>query len=123
VAKKVRDFLPVKLCTQWRALVTSPHENGSGNGNGNASLPISGSVDSEETECINLDEELSESNAEADEVLEKLPEMFIPLKESFLKAFKSMDWDLKKHQSIDSFCSGTTAVTLVKKVSHTICLI
>jgi serine/threonine protein phosphatase PrpC len=121
VAKKVRDLLPVKLCTQWRALVTSPHENGSANGN--ASLSISGSVDSEETECINIDEELSESNADTDEVLEKIPEMFKPLKESFLQAFNSMDCDLKKHQSIDCFCSGSTAVTLVKKVCHTICLI
>ncbi|KAJ1688581.1 hypothetical protein LUZ63_019971 [Rhynchospora breviuscula] len=43
------------------------------------------------------------------------PEMFRSLKESVFKAFKLMDWDLKKHQSIDCFCSGTTAVTLVKK--------
>lgn len=121
VAKKVRDSLPLKLCTEWRALVTcEPHENGSGNGN--VSLSISGTVDSEERECINLDDELSESNAEADEVAKNLPEMFIPLKKSFLKAFKLMDWDLKKHQSIDCFCSGTTAVTLVKKVFlHSIC--
>lgn len=121
VAKKVRDSLPLKLCTEWSALVTcKPHENE--NGNGNASLSISGSAESEETECINPDDELSESNAEADEAGNKLPEMFMPLKQSFLKAFKLMDWDLKKHQSIDCFCSGTTAVTLVKKVFqfHTI---
>ncbi|XP_078163393.1 putative protein phosphatase 2C 66 isoform X2 [Carex rostrata] len=111
VAKKVRDSLPLKLCTEWRDLVTcKPHENG--NGNGNASLSISGSAESEDTECINPDDELSESNAEADEAGNKLPEMFMPLKQSFLKAFKLMDWDLKKHQSIDCFCSGTTAVTL-----------
>ncbi|KAJ3707465.1 hypothetical protein LUZ61_011170 [Rhynchospora tenuis] len=113
VAKKVRDSLPLKICTEWRALSCKPDENG--NGNLNASLSVSGSVDSEEMECINLNDESSEPNAEADEAEKMFPEMFRPLKESFLKAFKLMDWDLKKHQSIDCFCSGTTAVTLVKK--------
>lgn len=38
------------------------------------------------------------------------------LKESFLKACKVMDKELKLHADIDCFCSGTTAVTLVKQV-------
>ncbi|KAJ4811118.1 Protein phosphatase 2C family protein [Rhynchospora pubera] len=113
VAKKVRDSLPLKICTEWRALSCKPDENG--NGNGNASLSVSGSVNSEDMECINFNDELSEPNAEADEAEKMFPETFRPLKESFFKAFKLMDWDLKKHQSIDCFCSGTTAVTLVKK--------
>ncbi|KAK8286145.1 hypothetical protein V6Z12_D08G273200 [Gossypium hirsutum] len=46
---------------------------------------------------------------------EKHPDIFETLKESFLKAFKAMDRELRVHPSIDSFCSGTTAVTLVKQ--------
>ncbi|KAL2523855.1 putative protein phosphatase 2C 18 [Abeliophyllum distichum] len=44
---------------------------------------------------------------------EKLPEMHMPLKRSILKAFKLMDKELKLHPTIDCFCSGTTAVTLI----------
>ncbi|MED6147897.1 hypothetical protein PIB30_048215 [Stylosanthes scabra] len=39
----------------------------------------------------------------------------LTLKESFLKACKIMDKELKLHPDIDCFCSGTTAVTLVKQ--------
>ena len=41
--------------------------------------------------------------------------MYLPLKQSMLKAFKLMDKELKLHPTIDCFCSGTTAVTLVKQ--------
>ncbi|XP_074322633.1 putative protein phosphatase 2C 33 isoform X2 [Apium graveolens] len=37
------------------------------------------------------------------------------LKDSFLKAYKDMDEELKMYTNIDCFCSGTTAVTLVKQ--------
>ncbi|KAL6644593.1 hypothetical protein ACP70R_016201 [Stipagrostis hirtigluma subsp. patula] len=105
VAKKVRDSLPVKLCTQWKTTAdggTSPHQNGS----------ISGSINSEETASV-VDDEWGES-VDGDES-EKFPEMFLPLKQSYLKAFKSMDKELKLHPTIDCFCSGSTAVTLVKQ--------
>ncbi|KAI4334806.1 hypothetical protein L6164_013514 [Bauhinia variegata] len=39
---------------------------------------------------------------------------FMTLKESFLKAAKVMDKELKLHPDIDCFCSGTTAVALIK---------
>jgi hypothetical protein len=42
--------------------------------------------------------------------------MFLPLKQSYFKAFKSMDKELKLHPTVDCFCSGSTAVTLVKQV-------
>ena len=38
------------------------------------------------------------------------------LKESILKACKVMDKELKLHPDIDCFCSGSTAVTMVKQV-------
>ncbi|XP_050372702.1 probable protein phosphatase 2C 33 [Argentina anserina] len=40
---------------------------------------------------------------------------FDSLKDSFLKAFKVMDKELKLHPRIDCYCSGTTAVTMVKQ--------
>ncbi|CAN1253250.1 Probable protein phosphatase 2C 6 [Linum perenne] len=36
-------------------------------------------------------------------------------KDSFLKAFKAMDKELQVHPYIDCFCSGTTAVTVIKQ--------
>ena len=54
-------------------------------------------------------------SADGDES-EKLPEMFLPLKQSYFKAFRSMDKELKLHPTVDCFCSGSTAVTLVKQV-------
>jgi serine/threonine protein phosphatase PrpC len=105
VAKKVRDSLPVKLLTQWKTSAggdTSPHQNGS----------ISGSVNSEEAPSA-VDDEWVES-VDGDES-EKLPEMFLPLKQSYFKVFNSMDKELKLHPTVDCFCSGSTAVTLVKQ--------
>ncbi|RRT43650.1 hypothetical protein B296_00035826 [Ensete ventricosum] len=107
VSKKVRDSLPLKLSTQWRASLNS-HESPDPNGS------ISGSMNSEETASMSIDDECGES-LDVDEN-EKLPEMYLPLKQSFLKSFKSMDKELKFHPTIDCFCSGTTAVTVVKQV-------
>ncbi|XP_068643773.1 probable protein phosphatase 2C 66 [Aristolochia californica] len=106
VAKKVRDSLPLKVCAHWKAAqndVNGLKENSS----------VLGSMSSEETASISLDDEWSES-LEVEEN-EKLPEMYITLKQSLLKAFKLMDKELKLHPTIDCFCSGTTAVTLVKQ--------
>ncbi|RWW06746.1 hypothetical protein GW17_00029905 [Ensete ventricosum] len=107
VSKKVRDSLPLKLSTQWRASLNS-HESPDPSGS------ISGSMNSEETASMSIDDECGES-LDVDEN-EKLPEMYLPLKQSFLKSFKSMDKELKFHPTIDCFCSGTTAVTVVKQV-------
>ncbi|KAF8038470.1 hypothetical protein BT93_B1111 [Corymbia citriodora subsp. variegata] len=47
--------------------------------------------------------------------MDKQVEIFQTLKESFLKAFKVMDRELRMQKKVDCFCSGTTAVTLVKQ--------
>ena len=44
--------------------------------------------------------------------------MFVTWRDSFLEAFDSMDRDLRKHASIDCFCSGSTAVTVLKQVFY-----
>ncbi|KAJ7973638.1 putative Protein phosphatase-2c [Quillaja saponaria] len=107
VAKRVRDSLPLKLSSHWEV-------NASGEEIlKEISLNTVGSMNSEETAFISADEE---SRAPIDsEETQKLPEIFQTLKESFLKAFKVMDRELRMHPNIDSFCSGTTAVTLIKQ--------
>lgn len=108
VARKIRDSLPFKLSSQWRANllgIENPHQIDC----------VSRSIDSEELTSVNSDE-LSES-AGFDE--NDVPEMYLSLKQSFLKAFKMVDTDLKFNPIIDCFCSGTTAVTIVKQVMCT----
>ncbi|KAL8135471.1 putative protein phosphatase 2C 66 [Apium graveolens] len=113
VARKVRDNLPVLLSSQWNDNLSNDQsciaedKNGSGycvSENGNA-----GSTDA--------DENIVGGWCEPLEVEEKakLPEMYWPLRQSMLKAFKLMDKELKLHPAIDCFCSGSTTVALVKQ--------
>lgn len=108
VAKKVRDSLPLILCTQWKANSDGDLSNLSktenAHGNSNFEEPASPSIDDEWRESMEVPEN------------ENLPDMYAPLKKSFLKAFKLMDKELRLHPTIDCFCSGTTAVTLIKQV-------
>ncbi|CAN6556251.1 unnamed protein product [Malus baccata var. baccata] len=107
VAKKVRDSLPLILCTQSKANSSGDLSNlnkaENANGSSNFEEPVSPGIDDEWCESL----EVKES--------EKLPDMYLPQKKSFFKAFKLMDKELKLHPTIDCFCSGTTAVTLVKQ--------
>eukprot|EP01018_Ginkgo_biloba_P001145 Gb_05168 [translate_table: standard] len=106
VARRVRDSLPSKLCSQWEAAM------GGDEGLKEVSSTV-GSMNSDETASITMDEEWKEyADAEG---MEKGPEMLHAWRESFLKAFKVMDKELRLHPTIDCFCSGTTAVTLVKQ--------
>ncbi|KAE8685646.1 putative protein phosphatase 2C 33 [Hibiscus syriacus] len=107
VSKKVRDSLPVILCTQWKA---SPTGDQSGL---NKSENAPESTVSEDAASLSMDDECFES-LEIEEN-EQLPEMYLRLKRSMIKASKLMDKELKLHPTIDCFCSGTTAVTLVKQ--------
>ncbi|XP_009800840.1 probable protein phosphatase 2C 65 [Nicotiana sylvestris] len=45
---------------------------------------------------------------------------FVAWRDKFLKSFKEMDEELEGDGSIESYCSGTTAVTLVKQGEHLI---
>ena len=110
VAKRVRDSLPLKLSAHWEVNINEDVLK-------EISLNTTGSMNSEDTAFISADEE-SRPSIDLEET-EKQPEIFQALKESFLKAFKVMDRELRMHTNIDCFCSGTTAVTLVKQVwSH-----
>lgn len=107
VAKRVRDSLPLKLSSHWEVSINSEDVLKK------ISLNTAGSINSEDTAFVSADEE---SRASVDlEDTEKFPVIFSTLKESFLKAFKVMDRELRMHTNIDCFCSGTTAVTLIKQ--------
>ncbi|GAB2277180.1 Probable protein phosphatase 2C 33 [Dionaea muscipula] len=111
VAKRVRDSLPLKLSSQWEV-------NGKGEEVLRERSLNSGGINSEDVSFASAEEE-SRASIDLQET-DKHPEHFQMLKESFLKAFKVMDRELRVHESIDCFCSGTTAVALIKQGQHLI---
>lgn len=109
VAKRVRDSLPLKLSAHWEVSIKTEDALK------DISLSALTSMNSEDAASTSLDEE-SRVSTDLEET-EKHPEVFQALKKSLLKAFKVMDRELRLHTDIDCFCSGTTAVTLVKQVT------
>lgn len=107
VAKRVRDSLPSKLSAHWEVNLKSEDVLKEISLNAGASLY---------PEDASLISAADESRVSIDvEETGKHPEIFQTLKESFLKAYKVMDRELKSYTNIDCFCSGTTAVTLIKQ--------
>ncbi|XP_050384262.1 probable protein phosphatase 2C 33 [Argentina anserina] len=107
VARRVRDSLPLKLSSHWEVNVSSEEVLKE------ISPNTAGSLNSDDTAFVSVDGDFRASIDNEDS--EKYPEIFQTLKESFLKAFKVMDRELRIQPSIDCFCSGTTAVTLIKQ--------
>lgn len=97
VSKRVRDSLPSTLIDQWHELISEESSFSKGE------LSEDPGKDSEsklkDDSCSCKDES----------------QMFAIWKESHLRAFKVMDKELKLHPTLDCFCSGTTAVTVVKQ--------
>lgn len=92
VARKVRDTLPVKLFS----FLDSYESKKKG---------------STTSICCNGENH----GLEGDDCEEEKPELL--WREAFLKSYKAMDKELKSHPNLDCFCSGSTAVTIVKQVS------
>ncbi|XP_068669511.1 probable protein phosphatase 2C 1 [Aristolochia californica] len=99
VARKVRDALPLKLLLSLR----------SGNSR----------VNKEVTNCLKkkVDMESRESVASAKDSISDDP-LLQMWRNVFLKSFKAMDKELRSHPAVDCFCSGSTAVTLIKQGSN-----
>uniref|UniRef100_A0A1J3D837 protein-serine/threonine phosphatase n=1 Tax=Noccaea caerulescens TaxID=107243 RepID=A0A1J3D837_NOCCA len=108
VAKKVRDNLPLKLSAYWEAKV--PAE-----GAVKAITTVNNVNNSEDAAVASFVSAEEEPSRPSVDMEESHSELFQTLKEAFLKAFKVMDRELKFHGSVDCFCSGTTAVTLIKQ--------
>ncbi|KAJ7264560.1 hypothetical protein O6H91_20G038000 [Diphasiastrum complanatum] len=99
VARRVRDSLPSKILAEWQNLTRKSEATGS---------------DDEGTELGEgaVATTTAESRPDAGD---QEPEMYASWKEAHLIAYKVMDKELKVHPSIDCFCSGTTAVTILKQ--------
>ncbi|CAN8308554.1 unnamed protein product [Cochlearia groenlandica] len=97
VARKVRDTLPVKLQSFFHTLHSK--QNGS---------------------KITRFRRTSSKSAVQEAVKEGSDEDKLKALwgEAFLKSFKDMDKELKSHPNVDCFCSGSTAVTILKKGSN-----
>ncbi|XP_074562980.1 putative protein phosphatase 2C 33 [Curcuma longa] len=93
VARKVRDILPVNLRASWQ-LIIGNDQSKENNTNTTMNVPIA-----------------STTFRERDGRSKFLKTM----KDSFLKAFRIVDKELRLHPEIDCFYSGTTAVTLFKQ--------
>ncbi|MBA0873044.1 hypothetical protein Goshw_025820 [Gossypium schwendimanii] len=94
VARKVRDALPLKLLSSMDSCQS--RQNGSGQ------TCFKGSL-----EAADLEKDVS-----AEERLISL------WREAFMKSYKAMDKELRSHPNLDCFCSGSTAVSIVKQGSN-----
>ncbi|KAJ4876505.1 putative protein phosphatase 2C 52 [Raphanus sativus] len=95
VARKVRDTLPVKLQSFFHTLQSKQ--------NGRFRRSSSKSAVQEAVNKERTDEE------------DKLKGLW---GEAFLKSYKAMDKELRSHPNVDCFCSGSTAVTILKQGSN-----
>lgn len=112
MARKVRDLLPVKLLNEMKASSNDVladlglQDGGSSDG---------GSFNSAENAYVAIGEYPDESCFISDDA-ENFSENYFTIRRSLLKAFDSMDKQLELHPTFDCYCSGTTAVSLVKQV-------
>ncbi|CAL1406633.1 unnamed protein product [Linum trigynum] len=98
VARKVRDTLPGKLMSFLDT--NQPKQDGSGQ------------------ICCNGNSKRLEDGGDLEKdgsIEDKLDSLW---REAFMKSYKAMDKELKSHPNLDCFCSGSTAVTIVKQGSN-----
>lgn len=108
VARKVRDVLPLKLQSFLHGFQAKQNESGTTCFNGNMKKP----------DVVEFEKDGTTED-----------KMLSLWREAFLKSYKAMDKELKSHSNLDCFCSGSTAVTMVKQVcvcdinfAHIVCL-
>ncbi|KAK8613357.1 hypothetical protein V6N13_101122 [Hibiscus sabdariffa] len=97
VARKVRDALPLKLLSSLHSCQS--RQNGTGQ------TCFKGSSEK-------LDSGDSEKEVSAEDRLTSL------WREAFMKSYKAMDKELRSHPNLDCFCSGSTAISIVKQGSN-----
>lgn len=96
VARKVRDTLPLKLSSFLKSYESKKNRSG--------------------VSCCDRDMKAEVVDPDKDIPIEERVET--SWREAFLKAYKSMDKELRSHPNLDCFCSGSTAVTIVKQGSN-----
>ncbi|CDP14742.1 unnamed protein product [Coffea canephora] len=96
VARKVRDALPLKLLSFLHSNDTKQSGSSANCCNGDLKSDV---VDPEKNGSV--EDQVDNS-----------------WREAFLKSYKAMDKELRSHPNLDCFCSGSTAVTIVKQGSN-----
>ncbi|KAK4714335.1 hypothetical protein R3W88_020242 [Solanum pinnatisectum] len=96
VARKVRDALPLKLVSFLQSF-DSKHNGSTAN-------------------CCSGNQKLDVVDPDKDGGMEDKVDYL--WREAFLKSYKAMDKELRSHPNLDCFCSGSTAITLVKQDSN-----
>lgn len=94
VSRRVRDTLPLKILS---LLNSSPGKEG-----GSSGTYSNGGLQSEAA--------AAEKNDSSEDNISSL------WRDIFLKSYKAMDKELRSHPNLDCFCSGSTAVSIVKQV-------
>lgn len=98
VAQSVRDLLPPKLEANWQTLSCA----------GDKGISLSGARN-------DFERSARRGHIKEDGSFSVEPGLFSLWKEAFSNAYMSMDKELRGRPNIDCFCSGTTAVTLLKQ--------
>ncbi|KAL3631576.1 hypothetical protein CASFOL_024560 [Castilleja foliolosa] len=98
VSRKVRDTLPLKLSSFMNSFGSKKNGSGANCCNGNVKSDV-----------------VDPAKDVTSDVEDKVESLW---REAFLKSFKAMDKELRSHPNLDCFCSGSTAVTLVKQGSN-----
>lgn len=98
VARKVRDVLPRKLVSFWQSSQLKHNR-------------------SNRTSCLQWSRKNSADGEGEDRDGSQEDKLSSLWRRVFLKSYKAMDKELKSHPKVDCFCSGSTAVTLVKQGS------
>lgn len=99
VARKVRDALPLKL------LALLP--------DGSAGAAGAGGFG-----CLSKQRRRRTRRPAGEGEVDGLPVPLSVLKEAFTRSYKAMDKELRSHPTLDCFCSGSTAVTLLRSGSN-----
>ncbi|OIW13364.1 hypothetical protein TanjilG_16473 [Lupinus angustifolius] len=96
VARKARDVLPLKLLSSLHSCESKRNRSGK----------------------AGFKENIKLDNGESDKDISAQDEPNLIWREAFLKAYHAMDKELRSHRNLDCFCSGSTAVTIVKQGSN-----
>ncbi|OWM81667.1 probable protein phosphatase 2C 73 [Punica granatum] len=107
VAHRVRDKLPSKLSSAIKRSQVKA-----------SNIDLMDKDDSEEEEKEEDDGRSGNSTNSRDEDSTNSSLLLSSWEASFIRSFKDMDDDLKNDSTVDCFCSGTTAVSIVRLGDH-----
>ncbi|KAE8672927.1 putative protein phosphatase 2C 52 [Hibiscus syriacus] len=94
VAHEVRDALPLKLLSSMHSYQSRQHES--------------------EGSCFKGNSKKSDGRDPDKNIFAEDRSKF-SWREAFMKSYKAMDKELRSHPDLDCFCSGSTAVTIIKQ--------